>query len=87
MIAFRKKNRSDEIIDPKDFHPGLIVWAGTKDGRQERFCSGPYGELLTREEHERRKLERAERNRAANRWNGQRRHSHMNERHHSLALW
>jgi hypothetical protein len=83
MLVYRKKTRSEEIVDPKDFHPGFIGWGEDKN---ECFCSVPGGAPITREAYESFKRERAERNRAMNRWNTRRRNAPANERRHSFAL-
>jgi hypothetical protein len=63
MDVFRKKTRSNEVLSSVQFRVGLIVWVPGLNGREERICTGPDGQLLTCEEHRRRKAERAAHNR------------------------
>jgi hypothetical protein len=83
MTAYRKKNRSDEVVASEQYQAGLTVWVGERPNRQQMFCSGYGDELITPEEHSRRKTERAENNRrnfyvprSARRSGG-----------HSMSLW
>ena len=78
MRVYRHKIRSDEVLTLSDIRYGLIVWVDGKNGREERVWS--YGELLTREEHHKRKQEQAARNRAAF-GDKQRSHSRKKEGH------
>lgn len=80
MIAYRKKSRSDDVVNPENFYHGLVVWVGQRGTRTARYCGGWNGELLTYEEYLCWKRERAERNRATNCCNIRRHVSGVNER-------
>ena len=59
MIAYRKKTRSNEVVYPQDFRPGLIVWVAGSNGREQCICTGENCEPVSLEEWRRRKAERA----------------------------
>jgi len=62
MKVYRKRKNSNVIVSPEALKPGLIVWVGDEGTREERIC-GENGELLTLEEHRRRREARAAQNR------------------------
>lgn len=66
MIAYRKKTRSDEQVDPSLFRVGRTVWEGPEGAREVRFCVGPNQRPLTLEQFREWKKDRAEANRKNN---------------------
>lgn len=64
--AYRKRQRSDEVVSSANLTPGLTVWVEVQggNGRVPRICTGPNGELVTTEEWRRRQKEKVARNRS-----------------------
>lgn len=63
---YRKRTRSDELVDPTQFRFGLVVWVandGTTDGeREQHVCIGVNGAHIPLEEYRRLRVRRAKEN-------------------------
>ncbi len=62
--AFRNGRKNDPTLSSGEFRHGLIVWVDGPQGREQRICTGKGGEVISPEEHKRRKEQRAATNRA-----------------------
>ena len=53
MIAYRRKTKSDETLDPSMFYRGRQVFVDGPNGREERICVGAHLSPVTIEEYRR----------------------------------
>ena len=86
MLAFRKKTRSNEVIDPGQFQPGLVVWVPGANGREEHVCIGPGVAPLPRKDYLSRKASQAAARNAANRGRHHRMHASLSLRSYHASL-
>jgi hypothetical protein len=86
--VYRKRSRSNVLLDSSEFTAGRIVWVSVNGGtRQERVCTGNGTEIVTQAEFKERREKRAAENRAHHRvssWS--RRSSTRREWGHGLGL-
>ena len=67
VVVYRKKTRSNEVVNPEMFKPGLVVWAqipGIPE-RQPYVCDEQLI-LVPLDMHQARNRERADKNRSEN---------------------
>ncbi len=64
LVAFRKKTRSDEVVIPEDFRPGMIVWVEGENGREQYICINKNGPCIPADEYRSLQARIAEENRA-----------------------
>lgn len=66
MEVYRKRSRSDEVVSPREFRRGLIVWVDGPDGRVEYVCTGYRDECIPVSEYRHQQAQKASANRALN---------------------
>lgn len=49
--VYRQRSRSDEVVTPEQFRPGLSVWVDGSNGRELHICTGKPGEHLPLEKY------------------------------------
>jgi hypothetical protein len=79
LEVYRKRTRSNVLLEPSQFTAGRIVWVATEGGvRQEAVCTGEGTEVVSQDEFRRRREKRAAENRARYKYSPSRRSSGWN---------
>ncbi|MBX4206241.1 hypothetical protein KW784_00390 [Candidatus Parcubacteria bacterium] len=74
---YRKRTRSNVIVEPSEFTRGRIVWVALEEGgtRHEHVCTGKGTEVVTQDEFKAHQEQQAADNRARHRHSWSRRPS------------